>query len=544
MADETSTPPHEALQRALSDWRRVLGDAHVIDAGPELRAVNTATFATTQAAPAIIRPGSVEEVQRCVEIANAHAVAIYPVSRGKNWGLGSRVPARDRCVVMELARMDRILDHDEDLAHITVEPGVSFAQAEAWLRERGSRLFVNVTGGPPTSSLIGNAIERGEGFGPHNERALHACAMQVVLPTGELIHTGFAKFAGTHAEPAHRWGVGPALDGMFTQSNLGVVTRMTFWLQPLPRFVSVYRFTLAAVEPAVDALRQLRLEGTLDSPFALWNHWRVLSMLCTYPWRETGGETPLTRERMASVPAAAALRSLSWFGVGAFYSASEALAEATTQRVLERMRPVVGAISIARQDTTTAEISEVATFGVDTAATLFGDPSHVFALARGVPTWASTRSMYWRRPEGPALGAPTDPERDRCGVLWMCAAVPAVGQHLHRAAERLEQTCLAHGLEPMLAFVFPQPRVAYALLILTYDRDVDAEDARAMACHDAALATLAEAGYPPVRLGIQSMNAIPAFCDASADLARRLKQALDPRDVLAPGRYDWRDRWT
>jgi len=75
------------------------------------------------------------------------------------------------------------------------------------------------------------------------------------------------------------------------------------------------------------------------------------------------------------------------------------------------------------------------------------------------------------------------------------------------------------------------------------DRDLPGEDERAMACHDELLSELIAAGYPPYRLGVQSIHSLPAPTDDSIALIERLKLALDPNDILAPGRYDARHRW-
>jgi 4-cresol dehydrogenase (hydroxylating) flavoprotein subunit len=79
--------------------------------------------------------------------------------------------------------------------------------------------------------------------------------------------------------------------------------------------------------------------------------------------------------------------------------------------------------------------------------------------------------------------------------------------------------------------------------MLVYDRAIAGDDARAMTCHDAVLSTLVGAGYLPHRLGVHSMGALPHARDDYGALIRRLKRALDPHDVLAPGRYDFREIW-
>jgi 4-cresol dehydrogenase (hydroxylating) len=77
-----------------------------------------------------------------------------------------------------------------------------------------------------------------------------------------------------------------------------------------------------------------------------------------------------------------------------------------------------------------------------------------------------------------------------------------------------------------------------------YDRDLPGEDQRAAACHDRVLRELLDAGFPPYRLGVQSMESIPHAEGAYEALMRTLKGAVDPHDILSPGRYDLRHLWT
>jgi 4-cresol dehydrogenase (hydroxylating) len=75
------------------------------------------------------------------------------------------------------------------------------------------------------------------------------------------------------------------------------------------------------------------------------------------------------------------------------------------------------------------------------------------------------------------------------------------------------------------------------VVALAYDREVEGEDERALACHDALRRKLSEAGYPPIRLGIQSPLLSPAPEDDSERVLGALKGALDPNGILAPERY-------
>ncbi len=289
----------EALASALREWKAVLGSAHVLSDSHALRGASTATFHTDQQVRAILRPGTREDVQECVRIANRFRVPVYPISSGKNWGYGSRAPVRDGAL-MDLGRMNRILDFDEELAYVTIEPGVTQRQLHEFLVERKSSLWMDATGASPECSIIGNTMERGFGHTPMGDHCANACAFEVVLPTGECIDTGFSRFPGAKAGAMGRWGVGPSLDGMFSQSNFGIVTRMSVWLMPSPERFSAFFFSCKdanGLGPIIDALRPLRLNGTLRSVMHIGNDYKVLAATSQYPWKEMGGRTPSTEPR-------------------------------------------------------------------------------------------------------------------------------------------------------------------------------------------------------------------------------------------------------
>jgi 4-cresol dehydrogenase (hydroxylating) len=152
--------------------------------------------------------------------------------------------------------MNRIVDFNEDLlCHL--EPGVTQTQLYEFLRERGSALWMDATGSSPRCSIIGNTVERGFGHTPHGDHFANVCGLEVVLANGDWLRTGFGRFANANAAPVYRWGVGPYLDGLFTQSNLGIVTQMTVWLMPAPEYFQAF-FSIAEdsqLQALVDTLR-------------------------------------------------------------------------------------------------------------------------------------------------------------------------------------------------------------------------------------------------------------------------------------------------
>ena len=88
----------------------------------------------------------------------------------------------------------------------------------------------------------------------------------------------------------------------------------------------------------------------------------------------------------------------------------------------------------------------------------------------------------------------------------------------------------------ILAGLEGRERHAIAVITISYDRDVEGEDERALTCYRSVTETLLSHGYPPYRLNIAAMDVVPAtpFDDA----IDAVKAALDPQGILAPGRYE------
>jgi len=87
---------------------------------------------------------------------------------------------------------------------------------------------------PAWGSVIGNALDHGcahtTTYG--RDRFHDHCGMEIVLPNGELVRTGMGALPGSDMSADFHYGFGPFIDGIFSQSNLGVVTQMGFHLRP------------------------------------------------------------------------------------------------------------------------------------------------------------------------------------------------------------------------------------------------------------------------------------------------------------------------
>jgi (+)-pinoresinol hydroxylase len=182
---------------------------------------------------AAVAPHSVEQVQQIVKIANAFKIPLWTISTGKNLGYGGSAPLLGGSVVLDLKRMDRILEVNEENHYALVEPGVSYFDLYKYIHDKGLKVWIDPAD-PGWGSLIGNAVDRGGGRTPMRDHFDAHCGMEIVLPNGELMRTGMGAMPGSKTWQQYRYGFGPYVDGMFSQSSLGVVTKMGFWLFPEP----------------------------------------------------------------------------------------------------------------------------------------------------------------------------------------------------------------------------------------------------------------------------------------------------------------------
>ena len=527
------------FDQALQQWRAVLGNQFVETAQDSLDRAATATFATQQTVSAILHPANREQIQECLAIANRWGTPVYPISTGKNWGYGSRVPPASGSAILHLGRLNKILDFSEDLGYVTVEPGVTQSQLFAFLQNARSRFWMDATGSSPETSLIGNCMERGFGHTPMGDRFAQVCGLEVILPSGEIVQSGAAGFAGALTASVSRWGVGPSVDGLFSQSNLGIVTRMTVWLMPRPDCFEAFFFraeTDGSLPALITALRELRLKDILRSSIHIGNDYKVLAGLQQYPWQETGGSTPLQPAKIAEFRKRLGFGS--WSASGGLYGTRAQVAE--SKRLLrEALKHISGTLKFLSPEKLRFAKRWAKPFqmvsGWDLRRTVeLVEP--VMGLMQGVPTEQPMASAYWRkRTPPPKHGA--DPDRDRCGLLWYAPVSPANGNQVAALTQIATDTLLRFGFEPQISLTLLTPRTVSCIISIAYDRDVSGQDEQAHRCHEEVARLCSGQGYYPYRLSIAGAGNLEE--DAGhAHLLQQIRKTLDPNGILAPGRYE------
>ncbi|MBI4555988.1 MAG: FAD-binding oxidoreductase [Candidatus Hydrogenedentes bacterium] len=530
------------IAAAVQAWRELLppGAVNSEDAVLDRYARSTQDRGTRPCC--ILFPDNATEVQAIVRIAVAQGVTVYPISRGKNWGYGDACAPTEGASIMDLSRMNRILEVNTELAYAVIEPGVTQGQLYGYLEERNTGLMMDCTGAGLTASLVGNTLDRGFGHTRYDDHFLTTCGMEVVLADGRILNTGFGHYPDAKATWVYRYGVGPFLDGLFCQSNLGIVTRIGLWLMPKPETATFFYVTVDRDEelaPLVDRLRPLRINGTLQTAVHIGNDLRMLSSKGRYPWQLTSGKTPLPEDVRARLRHEGGLGA--WNAGGALIGTDGQVRAG--RKALKSALSGLGKLKFV-SDNKLAWAERVAPMlrRMGLGARLEEQIKSlipIYGLLKGVPTDEPLLGAQWRLrhpPEGPG-----DPLDSGCGLMWVSPVLPMTGRAATEVMRIAGPIFPRHGFEPLVTFTMINERAMIGILNVAFDKAESEETARAVQCYDALFDALMTAGYIPYRVGPRAMSKLTQGSKVFWDLARQIKQVLDPHNVIAPGRYISKD---
>src|SRR5205814_9243026 len=105
---------------AMAAAEHVVGVENVKTAAADLDRAGKATIPDPKRPAAIIFPASSNEVAEIVKICAQHRLALWPCSKGKNWGYGSATACAEASVILNLERMNRVIEINEQLAYAVI----------------------------------------------------------------------------------------------------------------------------------------------------------------------------------------------------------------------------------------------------------------------------------------------------------------------------------------------------------------------------------------------------------------------------------------
>jgi 4-cresol dehydrogenase (hydroxylating) len=532
------------FEAACAEWSALLGDASVLREAEAQREYGSDTGGTVRRIVGALRPQREAQIASLVRIANHREVPLHPVSTGRNWGYGTALPARDGCVVVDLSALREITHFDAELGVVTVQPGVTQGMLARFLDAGNHPYMVPVTGAGPHCSLLGNALERGYGITPHGDHFGAVTDIEVVLADGTT-HTSLLRdLAGEDLARLFKWGLGPYTTGLFAQGAFGIVTKMSIVLARRPPSIKACLFSLQSddlVRPAVERVRQIlsMLPGTVGA-VNLMNRHRVLAMAAPYPRESIGIDGLVSDELVRQMGKEYQVQA--WTGFITLYGSTR-MVRAAQREIRQALRGVASRVLFVDQDRASL-LARIASWLpgpvghrlARTARTL----EQALELVAGRPNETTLPLAYWinRRtaPEGSR-----DPARDGCGLIWFAPLVPMRPTRVRVYLDLLQRVMRQHGFEPLITLTSLNDRLFDSTVPLLFDRGDASSVERAHRCHRELLSQCAAEGFFPYRLGVPGFDALRGGSQIDAGqvhaLHMRLRAALDPRDILSPGRY-------
>jgi len=242
---------------------KILGADAVLDAPEQLDEYASDYSEQDPIEPAmVLQPGSAEQVQAVVRAAGELGTTLTVRVAGSNVASLSMAPPGG--VVLDLSRMNKILEVNAEDMYAIVEPGVTWEQLKAHLAKLELPLRMGYPLSPPDTSIVANCILDGLGnlsmrYGPMGD---WIGGLEVVLPDGELCRTGAPALSDIW------FGRGPLPDltGVFVaaQGATGVVTKMAFQLWPMPPFNRRMFILMYDQKATFRAMRELSRLGICD----------------------------------------------------------------------------------------------------------------------------------------------------------------------------------------------------------------------------------------------------------------------------------------
>jgi len=501
----------ENFAKAIREYRTLLGEARVRTDQASLHPylpTTTAEREASQVPGAVLFPASTAEVQAIVGIANRYRTPLWTVCNAENQGFGTSPASRGQ-IVLDLRNMKKIIEVDQELGYCLVEPGVTYAELQQHLVKNKINLWLDAPAPSANISVVGNILERGSGYTPYSENFLFSCGMEVVLADGSLLKTGMGGIPNSTSWQVFKWGFGPYVDGLFSQANNGIVTKLGAWLMgaPPPGGYLPFCIKFPKVEMIADLVKPLmflRQTQIVPNACALVNAgWQAATSFAGDP--KNGGA--FLSKGAGIVPAKKLAQTWdagAWNLYGAVYG--------TPEQVALNWMYVEGTFKNA-----------------------FGKKVRIMTekQAKGDPAFEYRKQLMMG---GVTRESPLDRWRAGGGSMRFSPTAAA------RPAECLQQARLAaeivnrHGFDYLSEFIFFW-RDARHVVDLRFDKGRPEEVKRAHHCLDELIGTFARHGWAVNRSNSGFMNKVAdSYGPAMGRLNRTIKLALDPNNILAPGK--------
>lgn len=205
----------------------------------------------------VVRPQETEQVQQIIKLANGHRLPIVPYSSGTN-NQGAAIPSYGG-VLLDLSRMNKIIEIDPEIRVATIEPGVTFAQLQEEAEKHDLRVCTPLEL-PSSASVISTYLSLAPLYSWPRYGTEFLLAMKIVLPTGQKLNTGSANYPAVD-KPCDPFNVVSSFLNrvwLGAQGTLGVVTWSTIKLKTLHEVNKIFFIPFEKIEDAFKPIREIK----------------------------------------------------------------------------------------------------------------------------------------------------------------------------------------------------------------------------------------------------------------------------------------------
>ena len=437
-------------------------------------------------------PKDLEQLRAVLAAAAESTVSLWVLPNSAANGAMVNGATDKDILVIDQSRMNNIVEVNSKAAYALVEPGVSYTQLNAYLEENNTGLWVDCDRNG-LNSVAGSITAREFGYTAYGDHTMMQCGMEVMLAGGELVRLGMGAMPKSNTWQLAKYAYGPYLDGLFTQSSLGVVTKMGVWLMPAPPAYQPFAVTLESngdLAQAVEILRSFKVNVIIPNTVVISNPALDASPFSSRQDYISGNTVDLDR-----------LRTDHGLGLWTLYGALY-----NTPPNVDVLWPMVkGAFS-----------------GIQGAAVLD------LKTRAGNPVLAARESMMRGRPSAEFSNL-----NNWSGQAHLYAGFvsPIDGRQVLKMNKLVGDTVRSSGFDYLTEFAVGW-RSVIQRVYLTYQSDAEA---RAVACLETLVDAMAQRGYGVSHISTGYLDrALAGYDNAGmAELRGRLKQALDPGGLFA-----------
>jgi len=237
--------------------RAIVGEENFTDSLIDLIAYAKDASEHSHRPDAALWPVTTEQVSAVMKLA---AKARFPViPRGAGTSLAGLTVPEQGGVILDLGRMDTIIDINIEDRLAVVQPGVVYADLDRALAPHGFFFPPDPASGS-VSTLGGNVATNAGGIkgAKYGTTKDYVLALEVVLPDGRILHTGSKCMKSVSGYDLTRLFVG-------SEGTLGIVTEITFKINPKPPITSTAMATFETLEDAGRAISEIMYSGIIPS---------------------------------------------------------------------------------------------------------------------------------------------------------------------------------------------------------------------------------------------------------------------------------------